>query len=125
MIRYEKIRNMELLYSSMVIFGIAALIGVYLIAQVLQNRFPPKSVAMAHGLTAAAALVLLIVFIYNTGADLIQAAALFILVALGGIIMFIRHLTGKTIPKGLAVAHGVLAILGFIFLLAYTYSDNS
>jgi hypothetical protein len=116
---------MELLYSSMVIFGIAALIGVYLISHVLQNKFPPKGVALTHGGLAATALVLLIVFIYNTGADLIQAVALFVIVALGGVIMFIRHLKGKNIPKGLAIAHGLLAIIGFIFLLAYTYSNNT
>jgi hypothetical protein len=116
---------MELLYSSMVVFGIAALIGVYLISHVLQDKLPPKSVALAHGAIAATALVLLIVYIYNTGADLIQAVALFVIVALGGVIMFVRHLTGKNIPKWLAIGHGVLAILGFIFLLAYTYSNNS
>lgn len=113
---------MELLYSSMVVFGIAALIGVYLIAHVLQNKTPPKSVALVHGVVAATALVLLITYIYQTGADLIQAAVLFVIVALAGIIMFVRHLTGKNIPKGLAIAHGLLAIIAFIFLLAYTFT---
>jgi hypothetical protein len=111
---------MELLYSSIVLFGLAALIGIYLIAFVLQNKLPPKSVAIVHGLLAATALVLLIVHMYNTGADLVQAVVIFVIAALGGIVLFIRHLTGKSLPKGLAVVHGLLAVTGFIFLLAYT-----
>jgi hypothetical protein len=112
---------MELLYSSMVLFGLAALIGVYLISFVLQNKLPPKSVALVHGAVAATALVLLIVYIYNTGADLIQAVVLFVIVALGGIALFVRHLMGKSLPKWLAITHASLAVISFIVLLAYTF----
>jgi hypothetical protein len=112
---------MELLYTSIVLFGLAALIGIYLISHVLQNKLPPKSVALAHGAVAATALILLIVYIYNTGADLVQAVVLFVIVALGGIALFVRHLTGKTLPKWLALTHASLAVISFVILLAYTF----
>jgi hypothetical protein len=106
----------------MVLFVIAAVIGLYLISFVLKDQLPSKGLAMTHGALAATGLILLIVHMYNTGADMVQIIALFVITALGGIIMFIRHLTGKTIPKALAVIHGLLAIISFGFLVFYTYN---
>jgi hypothetical protein len=112
---------MGLIYTAIAMFAIAALIGVYLISFVLQKKETPKAVAITHGLLAATALVLVIIHTVNTGADLIQVIVLFVITALGGIVLFARDIMGKSLPKGLAIVHGLLAVTSFIFLLVYAF----
>ena len=112
---------MGLIYTAIVLFAIAAMIGLYLISFVLQKKETPKGIVITHGLFAATALVLVIVHTVNTGADLVQVIALFVVAALGGIIMFARDIMGKSIPNALAVVHGLLAVTAFVFLLVYAF----
>jgi hypothetical protein len=110
---------MTLIYTSIVLFALAACLGLYLITFVLQQKETPKAIAISHGLLAATALVLLIIHTVQTGADLIQSIVLFVIAALGGTVLFIRDITGKSLPAALAFAHGILAVGGFVFLLIY------
>ncbi len=112
---------MELIYTAIGLFATAALIGIYMLTLVMQRRRVPRGLAITHGLLAATALVLLIVDMINTGADTIQIIVLFIITALAGIVLFARDLTGRSLPKSLALIHGLLAVTGFIFLLVYTF----
>lgn len=112
---------MELIYASIVLFALAALVGIYLITQVFQQRRPPKAVTIIHGTLAATALVLLIIHTMRTGADLIDVVVLFVVAALGGLALFIRDVTGKSLPKGLAAAHALIAVTGFVFFIVYAF----
>jgi hypothetical protein len=112
---------MGLIYTAIALFAIAALLGLYLISFVLRKQETPKAIAIVHGLFAATALVLLIIHTVQTGADLIQSIVLFVIAALGGIILFARDITGKSLPKSLAVAHGLIAVTAFVFLLFYAF----
>jgi hypothetical protein len=112
---------MNTLYLIIALFALGALIGMYLLALVLQKKETPKFVAFIHGVFVAAALVLLI--IYNSShPGLIESIVLFVMAALGGVVLIFRDLTGKPIPKWLAVAHGLIAVTGFIFLLMFAFS---
>jgi hypothetical protein len=110
---------MGMIYTAIGLFSVAALFGLYLISFVLQKKETPKAIAIVHGVFAATALILLIIHTINTGADLVQAIVIFIIAALGGIILFVRDIMGKELPRGLALAHGLLAVTGFVFLLMY------
>jgi hypothetical protein len=112
--------SMGLIYTSITLFALAAIIGLYLLTFVWQKKETPKTIAILHGALAASALILLIMHTVNTGADLIQAIVLFVIAALGGIVLFIRDITGKSLPKALAILHGLLAVSGFVFLLVHT-----
>jgi hypothetical protein len=112
---------MGLIYTAIVLFAVAAMIGVYLLSFVLQKKETPKAIAIVHGLLAATALILVIVHTVKTGADLIQVIILFVITALGGIVLFARDITGKSLPKALALAHGLLAVTSFVFLLVYAF----
>ena len=112
---------MGMIYASIGLFALAAMIGIYLLTLVLQKKETPKGVAIIHGLLAATALIFLIVHTVNTGADLVQVIVLFIIVALGGIVLFMRDITGKSLPKALAIGHGLLAVTAFVFLLVYAF----
>ena len=112
---------MGMIYAAIGLFATAALIGIYLLTLVLQKKETPKAIALLHGGLAATALILLIIHTVNTGADLTQVIVLFVIAALGGIVLFVRDITGKSLPGFLAVLHGGLAVTAFVFLLVYTF----
>jgi hypothetical protein len=112
---------MNTLYLIITLFALGALIGMYLLALVLQKKETPKSIAMVHGLFVVVALVLLIIYNSNHPGP-VESLVLFVLAALGGLILFMRDLSGKSLPKWLALTHGLIAVTGFIFLLVFAFS---
>lgn len=111
---------MGLIYTAIGLFSAAALLGLYLLMCVLRQRETPKSIAIAHGVLAASALFLLIFHLVKTGADTVQTVVIFIFAAVAGLLLFMRDLSGRPLPKGLALVHAFLAVTGFVFLLVYT-----
>lgn len=81
---------------------------------------PPSSIAMAHGLLAAAALTLLIYAAATAGLPAVGLGALVILiiVALVGVALnLLYHVKLLPLPKPTIVIHGVVAVIGFVLLL--------
>jgi hypothetical protein len=111
--------NTNTLYAIIGLFALGALIGLYLLTLVLQKKETPKMAAFVHGIFVAIALILLIVYGINHPPTPIESIVLFVLAALGGLVLIFRDLTGKSLPKWLALGHGLIAIAGFIFLLVY------
>lgn len=114
---------MAMVYTAIALFSIAALLGMFLLSLVLQKKETPKAIAFIHGLFAAVALVILLIYTFRTEPDLTAASVLFVIAAIGGFVLIARDLMGKSLPKSLAVAHGLLAVTGFVFLLAYAFSQ--
>lgn len=108
---------METIYVVIGLFSLAAILGLILISYVLRSKETPKAVAFIHGPVAAIALIILIIYTINHDRMFIASIVLFVIAALGGIILFIKDLTGKTVPKWLAVVHGLVAVSGFTVLL--------
>ena len=72
--------------------------------------------AFAHGTLVAVALVVLIVYnVQHSG--FIVPIVLFVAAALGGLTLVALDLTGKSVPRWLALGHGLIAVAGFVFLL--------
>jgi hypothetical protein len=113
---------METLYTIIGLFALGALIGIYLLVLVLQNKETPKFVAFIHGAFVVAGLFLLVFYAMKNMPSPIESLVLFIMAAVGGLVLIYRDLTKKSIPKWLAVGHGLLAVAGFIFLLVYTFA---
>ncbi len=114
---------MNTLYAIIGLFAIGALVGLYLLALVLQNKETPKLVTLIHGTFVATALIMLIYYTMNTAPRPVEAVVLFILAAIGGVVVFYKDISRQPIPKWLAVGHGLIAITGFIFLLMYTFGS--
>ncbi|HLG02023.1 MAG TPA: hypothetical protein VI731_00410 [Bacteroidia bacterium] len=110
---------MTTIYTAISFFFLAAMMGIYLLSLVLKGKSLPKALALFHGVFATTGLILLIFYIYHHGADLVLSLVLFVLAAIGGIILFSRDITGKLIPKWLAITHGTIAAIGFILLFIY------
>lgn len=98
------------------IFVLAAVLGAYLISFILGNKNTPKGVAIIHGATAALGIILLIIISVIYPIKPYISLILFILAALGGFTMMYRDITGKSLPKWLALGHGLLAVVALILL---------
>lgn len=109
-----------MLYATIVLFALAALFGIIILKNWLTSASTSRSVVYTHGLFAALGLVLLIIFVWQTGANKPTISIiLFVMAAIGGFYMFTRDLKGKFSPAALAIAHGLLAVAGFLFLIFY------
>ena len=113
---------MNSLFAIIGLFAVGALIGIYLLTLVLQNKETSKLIAFMHGALVASALVMLIIYTINHIPSPIESLVFFVMAALGGFVLIYRDLTGKPIPKWLAVTHGLLALAGFIFLIIFTFT---
>ncbi len=105
------------------IFAVAAVIGLTMAIAAFQGNFPPVPSAILHGVFAAAGLVLLILAVFVKGAAgaALWALGFFLVAALGGFGMALAfHARKKALPKGLVAGHALLAVIGFLLLLAGT-----
>jgi len=111
-----------MLYLSIILFAVAAALGLAILVKWLTNKDASKAVIYAHGIGAVVAFLLLIVFAVRnpTGYPKISII-LFAVAAVGGLYMFIRDLYKKSSPMSLAIAHGLLAVGGFIALLFFVF----
>ena len=110
-----------MIYTAITLFALSAILGMVLLTFVLQGKETPKGIVFSHGPLAVAGLILLIIYAFKESPGPIEAIILFIIAAAGGLIMVFKDLTGKSVPKWLAVIHGLIAVTGFIFLLAFAF----
>jgi hypothetical protein len=120
-----KTKHMELrtAYTAIGFFSIAALAGIYLLTLVLKNKEIPLTIALMHGALAVAGLAILIYYVTQHSPGPVESLILFVMAALGGLVMIYRDITGRKVPKWLAVVHGILAAGGLLVLLGYTLSQ--
>lgn len=104
---------------SIVLFAVAALFGVFLALKHLKSQDAPLGVAALHGLFAASGLVVLIISALQTGAEGLGlwSLILFVVAALGGFVLLVKHLQGKALGRGLIAVHGLVAVIAFVLLL--------
>jgi len=96
-----------------------AILGIYLISFVLRNQQTPKAVAILHGLFAVTGLVLLISYSNGSEPSPIVSIVVFVIAALGGLILIYKDVIEKQVPKWLAITHGLTAVIGFAFLVLF------
>lgn len=117
---------------SAILFALAALGGLTLAVMHFRSggrERPPTALAVGHGLIAAVALVLLIIGVLGAaGPSMLPVAALaiFVVAALGGAYLFLgKHLRGQPLPSAVVVVHGLVAVAGFLVLLAFLLTQAS
>jgi hypothetical protein len=112
-----------MLISAIICFGIAILFGFIMFMYLIQEKIFPRILGLTHGVFAISGIVLLILYaLTNAPNTLIVIITLFILAAMGGLTLFYKDITGKSIPKWLAAGHGGLAFATFLFLIIYTFA---
>jgi len=107
--------------TAAVLFGISALGGLTMAGIRFSGPNPPTWLAMLHGFLSAAALTLLIYAACTIGLPALAnlAVVLFVIAALGGVVMNLNyHWKLLPLPKWLVVVHALVAVTGFVLLLA-------
>lgn len=110
-----------MIIAAIVLFSLAALLGIFLLTFVLRGKATPKAVTFTHGPLAAAGLVLLIIYAFQHSLAPFESLILFIIAAIGGFVLIARDLTSSSVPKWLALLHGLIAVAGFILLLKFAF----
>lgn len=111
-----------MLYVTIVLFAISAILGLIILSRWLTHKDASKSVIYSHGIVAATALVLLIIYAVQTPLNYPKVSLiLFIIAAIGGLYMFFNDLRKKNSPMALAFIHALLAVGGFILLLVFVF----
>src|SRR6476620_5155105 len=106
-----------MIFTAICFFALAAILGMVLLFFVLKGRNTSKVLAITHGLLAAAGLFMLVLYAFHNKPGAKESLTLFIVAATGGVIVFIRDVSNRSIPKWLAVLHGLIALSGFAYLL--------
>ena len=111
-----------MLITTIILFAIAAVLGLILIAKVFQDKETPNKVVYSHGLFAATALILLVIkYVQNGHSMLLTSLLVFTIAAIGGFVLFGKDISGNKMPKWLATVHALAAVIGFITLLIATF----
>jgi hypothetical protein len=114
---------MNMIYTAIAIFGMTAILGLYLLSLILRNKKTPKAAAFVHGLFAVTGLVLLIIYCVGNSPGPKVSITVFTIAAVGGFIVVYKDVTGKA-PKWLAILHGLTAVIGYGLLIAFAFLDN-
>ena len=108
--------------AALIVLALAALGGLTVAVMRLSGApYPPLWMALGHGVVAATGLGLLIYAAIDPGLPPKGQIALgiFILAALGGATMFLGfHLRKRPLPIPLVIGHGLIAVCGYVLLLA-------
>lgn len=114
---------MNILIVSIVVFAVAAVFGVMILASWLSKKDVSKGVIYSHGVFAAVGLGLLAVFaVRNPENYPTIGLILLVAAALGGFYMFFRDLQNKMSPYSIAFVHALLAVAGFVSLLLFAFA---
>ena len=107
-----------------ILLALAAVGGLAMAIMVFRKRaLPPLGLALVHGVAAASGLAVLIGVIASDDTPASATVGLTILLgaALAGFALFAHHLKQKALPPAGIVIHAVLAVAGFLTLLAGSF----
>lgn len=111
-----------MLYLTILLIVLSAILGLTILVKWLTQKHASRAVVYSHGVAAAAAVMLLIVFAIQHPDNYPKASIiLFVLGALGGIYMFVDDLRQKNSPMALAYIHALLAVGGLVTLLIFVF----
>jgi uncharacterized membrane protein len=109
---------MNMLVVTLVLFVLAAVLGLVVALQIFKKRPTSKGVALSHGVVAAAGLIVLILHAAKNPTKLLTTAiVLLVVAALGGAVVFVNDLKGKAGPAGLVVVHVLVALTAVALVL--------
>jgi len=118
-----------IMQTAAVLLAVAAIGGATMaIIRFGGKPHPPTWLAMLHGFLAAAATTLLLYACFTVGLPALAKAALvlFVVAALGGAVLNLNyHWKQLPLPKSLVLAHGALAVVGFLLLLGAIFGAHA
>jgi uncharacterized membrane protein HdeD (DUF308 family) len=107
-----------MLVTAIILFALAAVVGLTLAVKILKKQETSKPVALAHGLVGATGLVVLIVYTMKSPAAFLTAAiVLLVVAAIGGGVLFANDLRKKPGPAALVIIHALAAVAAVVLIL--------
>lgn len=91
------------------------------------KKNPASWLAMAHGFLAAAGVTLLAyaVFVLGGPGMALVSLLLFLGASVGGVVLNLYyHLKDQPLPKGIVVAHALIAVVAFVLLYMAAFTDG-
>jgi hypothetical protein len=114
---------MNLIYLAIALFALAAVLGLVILIKWLTSKDASRGVVYSHGLVAAVALIIVLVYAVKNPANFPRVSlVLFIISALAGFYMFYRDMNKKMSPMALAFTHALVAVAGFVALIIFALS---
>jgi len=111
-----------MIYSAIALFALSAVLGLTILISWLIKKNVSRGIVYSHGIMAAVALMLLIAYAsYNPEHFPKASIILFVIAALGGFYMFFNDMRKKESYLVVAFIHGLLAVAGFVMLLAFVF----
>jgi hypothetical protein len=112
-----------MLYLNMALFALAAVLGVTILYTWVTKKDTPRAVVYSHGIAAATALVLLVVYALQNPENYPKVSIiLFVIAASGGFYMFINDMAKRPNSLFIALFHALLAVSGFLTLLFFAFA---
>jgi peptidoglycan/LPS O-acetylase OafA/YrhL len=116
--RETSTHSIPMLLLILALFALAAVIGLTLASKLIRKNPTSKPVALAHGLIAATALALLVVYARQHPQRLLTwAIGLFVIAALGGAVLFANDFRKKPGPVGLIAIHALVAVIAVVIVV--------
>ena len=114
--------------TALALLTVVALGGVAMtLAQLAYDRNPPDWLAMLHGALAASALTLLLYARFTAGLPAMADGGLLVLLltAAGGVFLNLGyHAKARPLPVGIVLAHGGIAVMGYLMLLVAAFGQR-
>lgn len=111
-----------MLYIAIALFAVAAVVGFIILKNWLTSAETSRTTVYLHGIFAAIALVLLVVYAFQNPANYPKVSIiLFVIGALVGFYMFAEDLKKKFSPTWLAIVHALFGVAGFLLLLFFVF----
>ncbi|ELR69653.1 hypothetical protein C900_04878 [Fulvivirga imtechensis AK7] len=109
-----------MIYGSIVLFALAAVLGLIIAAAIFKGKETPKPAVYAHGAIAAIGLVLLVLYALQNPTNYPQVSLIiFVIAALGGFYLFANDMKKKPGPKPVVIIHALAAVTAFTLLLLF------
>jgi hypothetical protein len=115
-----------MLAVAITLFAFAAVFGLIILCAILKNMPTPKPVVVIHGSLGGLGLLLALTYLaIGDITPLYIASICLLLVAITiGFVVFGFDISGKRVPKSLAILHPLLAALGVIILIVYAMQQS-
>ena len=90
----------------------------------MQSKKVPVAITTLHGVFAILGILLLIAFNINHTQSPAVSIVVLLLASMGGLMLAYRGVANKKIPTWLGITHGVLALVGFAFLILFACTNH-
>ncbi len=111
-----------MIYASIILFCIAAILGTSLIYNVVADKHLPKALKTIHSIIASAGFILLVIYAIQEHFNsyyLLFSVGCFVIAAILGVVVLRKYTPERPNVKPLALLYALMAVGGLSMLFVY------